>query len=164
MDPENGQTADNATAWVIHFPVASPQGAILREDMSAIDQCEFWLLNKLNWTEHNPSVTIAYKPNEVIDLVQWVWDHRQVIGGMSFLPTDDAKYNQMPYEEISQEQYMKLSSEFPNINFSQLWLLEKEDFTTAAQELACVSGACEIDWDALRANSPQTIKSRVLTS
>ncbi len=146
MDPENGQTTENATAYVLHFPVKSPDGAIIREQMSAIDQCEFWLINKLYWTEHNPSVTITYKPEEVIDLIKWVADHREVIGGMSFLPADDAKYSQMPYEEITAEEYELLVNNFPHIDFSQLYLYEKEDFTTTAQELACVNGACEIEY------------------
>jgi ribonucleoside-diphosphate reductase alpha chain len=61
MDPENGQTAENATAYVIHFPVAAPDGTIVAEDMSAIDQLEYWKIAKMNWTEHNPSVTIMSK-------------------------------------------------------------------------------------------------------
>lgn len=148
MNPENGQTEDNATAYVVHFPVKAPDGAITRHDMSAIDQCEHWLKNKLWWTEHNPSVTISYKPEEVIDLIKWVWDHIRYIGGMSFLPASDAQYEQMPYQEITKEEYEKASAEFPHIDFSKLWSWEKEDYTTSAQELACTNGACEIDWEA----------------
>lgn len=146
MDPENGQTAETATSYVIHFPVKSPEGAIIRNEMDAISQCEYWLLNKVNWTEHNPSVTISYKPNEVIDLVKWISDHKDIIGGMSFLPFSDAKYAQMPYEEITEEEYEVRASVFPKIDFSKLYIYEKEDFTEASQELACVSGACEIDY------------------
>lgn len=145
MDPENGQTEKNATAYVVHFPVKSPEGAVIREDMSAIDQLEYWLKSKLHWTEHNPSVTIMYKPSEVIDIIKWTWDHKNVIGGLSFLPADDAQYAQMPYERISHEEYDKLIANFPKINFSELFLLEHDDFTTVAAELACVSGVCEID-------------------
>lgn len=146
MDPENGQTAENATSYVVHFPVKVPESAVVKDEMDAIAQCEHWLTNKLYWTEHNPSVTISYTPNEVVDLIKWVWDHREVIGGMSFLPASDAKYAQMPYEEISEEEYRIRAEAFPKIDFSNLYLYEKEDFTTAAQELACVSGACEIDY------------------
>lgn len=145
MDPENGQTKENATTYVVHFPIKAPEGTVVRENVSAIDQCNYWLMAKLHWTEHNPSVTIAYKPDEVIDLIQWVWDHRKYVGGLSFLPADNAKYNQMPYEEISKEEYEKLAAEFPVIDFSKLYLLEKSDFTEASGELACVSGVCDID-------------------
>ena len=146
MDPENNQTRENATAYVIHFPVASPLGAITRKDMNAIAQCEHWLRNKLYWTEHNPSVTIMYHKDEIIDLIKWVWDHKEFIGGMSFLPRDDADYPQMPYTEISESEYQQLAAVFPQVDFSRLWVYEKEDFTTAAQELACVSGACDVDF------------------
>jgi len=147
MDPENNQTEENATAYVIHFPVSSPKGAITRKDMNALDQCEHWLRNKLYWTEHNPSVTIMYHKDEIIDLIKWVWDHKEFVGGMSFLPRDDADYPQMPYIEITEQEYQKLISEFPLVDFSRLWVYEKEDFTTAAQELACSSkDGCEIDY------------------
>lgn len=145
MDPENGQTADDALSYVIHFPVQSPEGAVLRQDMTAIEQCEYWLINKLHWTEHNPSVTISYKEDEVEDLIDWVWDHREVVGGMSFLPFFDAKYEQMPYEQITAEEFAELDNTFPAIDFSKLYLYEQEDFTTSSQELACVSGACSIE-------------------
>ncbi len=145
MDPENGQSPENATTWVIHFPVKSPEGAITRNDRSAVEQCEFWLQNKLYWTEHNPSVTITYRPHEMIDLMKWVWEHRDVIGGMAFLPAFDANYAQMPYMEISQAEYERLAAAFPPIDFSKIYRYEDKDLTNAAQELACMSGICEID-------------------
>jgi len=144
MDPENGQLTETANTWVIHFPVKSPDGAVTRKNYSAIRQCEYWMQNKVNWTEHNPSVTITYHTDEVIDLIKWVWEHRNLIGGMSFLPAFDAAYSQMPYQEISKEEYEKLKSNFPVIDFSKLYRWEEEDYTKAAQELACVAG-CDID-------------------
>lgn len=140
LTPENGQTPQNATSWVVHFPVKSPDEAKTRRGYGAIEQCEYWLLNKVHWTEHNPSVTITYEPDELVPLMQWVWDHRDVIGGMAFLPADDAEYQQMPYEEITAEEYQRLASEFPDIDFSLLYAFEQDDMTEAAQTLACVSG------------------------
>ncbi|MEW5987917.1 MAG: ATP cone domain-containing protein [Chloroflexota bacterium] len=144
MDPENGQTRDNATTWVIHFPVKSPEGAITRHDRTALDQCAYWLQNKLHWTDHNPSITITYKPEEVLDLMKWVWQHQDKIGGMAFLPAADAQYDQMPYVEITQAQYEKLVGRFPEIDFSKIYRYEEEDLTTAAQELACLAGSCDL--------------------
>ncbi|MBL8057690.1 MAG: hypothetical protein JNK29_13390 [Anaerolineales bacterium] len=148
MDPENGQTPENANTWVVHFPVKSPAGAITRDQRSAVEQCEYWLQNKLYWTEHNPSCTITYRPDEVIDLMKWVWEHRDQIGGLSFLPAFDAQYAQMPYVEIAQAEYERLAAEFPAIDFSKLYYYEEDDLTTAAQELACVAGVCEVDFAA----------------
>lgn len=146
MDPENGQTVENASTWVVHFPVKSPEGAITRNQRGAVEQCNYWLQNKLNWTEHNPSCTITYRPDEVIDLMKWVWEHRDQIGGLSFLPAFDANYAQMPYVEISAEEYARLAAEFPVVDFAKLYYYEDEDLTSAAQELACVAGVCEVDF------------------
>ncbi len=144
LDPENGQTRDAAITWVVHFPVKSPATAVTRNDRTALEQCEFWLQNKIHYTEHNPSVTITYQPNEVLDIIRWVWEHQDKIGGMAFLPAFDAQYDQMPYVEIDQEEYEQLVAKFPEIDFSKIYRYEEEDLTTAAQELACLAGNCDI--------------------
>jgi ribonucleoside-triphosphate reductase len=145
MDPENGQNRDDAHTWVVHFPMKSPDGAVTRKDRGAIEQCEYWLHNKVNWTEHNPSCTITYKQDEVIELTNWIWEHRDQIGGMAFLPSFDAQYAQLPYIEISKEEYERRVAEFPEIDYSKIWRWESTDLTTAAQELACLAGGCEVD-------------------
>ncbi len=144
LDPENGQTRDGATTWVVHFPVKSPEEAITRNDRSALEQCEFWLQNKIHYTEHNPSVTITYREHEVLDVIRWIWEHQDKIGGMAFLPAFDAQYDQMPYIEIDAEEYAQLAAKFPEIDFSKIYRYEEEDLTTAAQELACMSGNCDV--------------------
>ena len=143
MDPENGQTREDANTWVIHFPMRSPEGAITRKDRGAIEQCNYWLHNKLNWTMHNPSVTITYKQDEVIDLTKWIWEHRDLIGGMAFLPSFDANYAQLPYIEVTKEEFERRVAEFPEIDYSKIWRYEHTDLTNAAQELACVAGQCD---------------------
>ena len=143
MDPENGQTREDANTWVIHFPMKSPDGAITRKDRGAIEQCDYWLHNKLNWTDHNPSCTITFRPDEVVELTKWIWENREYIGGMAFLPAFDAQYAQLPYIEISNEEYERRVAEFPEIDFSKLWRYESQDLTSAAQELACLAGGCD---------------------
>jgi ribonucleoside-triphosphate reductase (thioredoxin) len=145
MDPENGQTPENATTWVVHFPVKAPEGSITRKNRSAIEQCEYWLQNKLKWTTHNPSITILYKPDEVIDIIKWVWEHREFVGGMAFLPSFDANYAQLPYQEITAEEYHKSLAEFPSIDWAKIYKHEETDLTNASNEVSCMSGQCEID-------------------
>lgn len=144
MDPENGQNPETADTWVVHFPVKSPDGAITRNMRSALEQCEYWLQNKTHWTEHNPSVTITYHPHEVLDIIKWVWENQHLINGMTFLPTFDAQYDQMPYVEINREEYEQNAAAFPAIDFSKIWRYEDKDLTTAAQEVACSAGACDL--------------------
>lgn len=144
MDPENGQTRDNAETWVVHFPVKAPSHAITRVQRTALEQCNYWLQNKVHYTEHNPSVTVTYRAHEVLDLIKWIWENQDKIGGMAFLPAFDAQYEQMPYAEITAEAYTVLAEQFPQIDFSKIYRYEEEDLTSAAQELACLAGACEI--------------------
>ena len=145
MDPENGQNKENANTYVVHFPVKSPDKAITRNERTAIEQCEYWLQNKIHYTEHNPSVTITYKPDEVLDIIKWVYDNQDKIGGMTFLPAFDAQFDQMPYVEISKAEYEKLEKAFPKIDFSKVYRYESEDYTTAAQEVACLGGNCDME-------------------
>lgn len=145
MDPENGQSAEDAITWVIHFPVAAPIGSRTRNDRSAIEQCEYWLQVKNNWTDHNPSITVTYKPEELPAIKAWLYKHQAVIGGMAFLPSFDATYDQLPYQECTKAEYETAQAAFPlSIDFGRLVEYESRDNTSAAQEVACMSGLCEI--------------------
>jgi ribonucleoside-triphosphate reductase len=145
MAPENGQDPLNPLTWVVSFPVKAPDGAATRNDRSAVEQCEWWLRNKLHWTEHNPSVTITYKRSEVLDLMKWVWDHREQVGGMAFLPSFDARYDQLPYIEITKEEYERRSAAFPAIDFSKIYRYERDDRSTASSTGACEGPVCLIE-------------------
>lgn len=144
MEPQVGSTAETATKWIARFPKKSPDGAPLKKDASAVDQLEFWLMNKEYWTEHNPSCTITYREDEVIDMVSWVVKHKNRIGGLSFLPVSDAVYAQMPFQSITKEEYDEQLAAFPHVDYSLVYRYELADMTTAAQELACFAGTCEV--------------------
>lgn len=142
--PENGQQYDTATTFVAEFPMKAPDGALTNDDRNALDQCEWWKMNKLHWTEHNPSVTISYTSDELDDIVDWVYENQDIIGGMSFLEKDNHYYPLAPYDKIDKETYEAMVEKLPQIDFGLLQVLEHEDQTTVAQELACVAGQCLI--------------------
>lgn len=142
LRPENGQTPEHAVTWVVPFPVKAPEGAITRNDRTAVQQCDYWLQNKRHWTEHNPSVTITYRPHEILDLVAWLWAHQTELGGMAFLPAFDAHYDQLPYIEITADEYAARAAAFPPIDFAQIYRYEQTDQTQASSTLACESDLC----------------------
>jgi len=142
--PETGQDATNPNTWVLEFPVAAPARAVVTSDMTALQQLEFWKEFKINYTEHNPSVTISVKPNEWIDVQKWVMDNWDYVTGLSFLPFSEHLYPLAPYEEISEEEYMKHPCRTTKVNFSKLAYYEKSDTTDVKRELACAGGACEL--------------------
>ena len=141
--PEVGQHEDNATTFVFDFPVKAPRGAIVKADLSATQQLEHWKMVKLNYTEHNPSVTITVGEEEWIAVANWVYENWEIIGGLSFLPRDNHIYRLAPYEVIDKDRYEELEEQMKFIDFSQLARYELVDETEVKAELACAGGACE---------------------
>lgn len=140
--PEVGYTEEDARTFVLEFPVKSPQGAIT--DLTAIEQLEVWKRFKQHFTEHNPSVTISVKQDEWDTVRDWVYNNWLYVGGLSFLPKDETVYELAPYEEITADEYERLASEFPEIDYAAILGWEQEDNTIGAKEFACVGGSCEI--------------------
>jgi len=128
---------------VFSFPIKAPEGAICRNDRTAIEQLELWLIYQRHWCEHKPSITVSVKENEWMEVGAWVYKHFDEMSGVSFLPFSDHTYQQAPYEDIEEETYNKLVAQMPtDIKWEEL--IEEDDATEGAQQLACVSGSCEI--------------------
>lgn len=142
--PEVGQTHETATTFVLEFPIKSPDGAITRNDITALQHLEYWKQVKENFTEHNPSCTIYVGEDEWLDVGQWVYKHWDLIGGLSFLPRSDHIYSMAPYEEITEMQYEDMVASLPDIDFAQIMVYEKDDTTEGSKEYACVGPSCEI--------------------
>ena len=140
-EPEQRKPLETA---IFHFPLESPKGSVKRNDRTALQQLELYLCYKQHWTEHNPSCTIHVREHEWLDVAAWVWKHFNEIGGITFMPHSDHIFKQAPYTEIDEAAYLKMKENFPVIDWSKLQEFEKEDFTTAARELACTAGVCEI--------------------
>ena len=130
---------------VFSFPVRSPLGCVTRNDMTALEQLELWLVYQRDWCEHKPSVTITVREEEWPVVGGWVYDHFDEISGISFLPQSDHSYRQAPYQECTVAEYNKMLKQMPvNIDWNDLGEYEKEDNTSGSQTMACVGGACEI--------------------
>jgi ribonucleoside-triphosphate reductase len=136
---------EHETTTVFSFPTKSPEGAITRTEMTAIEQLEYWLLFQRYWCEHKPSVTISVKKDEWMEVGAWVYKNFDEVSGISFLPFYDHVYKQAPYQDVEREEYLELKNIMPkSIDWSKLSDYEKEDTTTGSKEFACVAGSCEI--------------------
>lgn len=127
---------------VFSFPCKSPRDSVTRTERSAIAQLNHYAMYRQAWCEHNPSITVYIKEPEWFDVGAWVYSHFREIGGCAFLPYDGGNYRQAPYEEITEEEYNKLSQAIPSVDWTEL--KEEDDSTTGSQDLACLSGVCEI--------------------
>ena len=134
------------TTTVFSFAMESPDGAVTRNDLTAIQQLELWKTYALHWCEHKPSVTITVKEDEWMDVGAWVYENFDVASGVSFLPHSDHTYQQAPYQDIEREDYLEWQQAYGhlNIDWQALSEYEREDNTSGSRELACTAGVCEV--------------------
>jgi ribonucleoside-diphosphate reductase alpha chain len=132
--------------YVFSFPVKAPEGAIVRNDLTAIEHLNIWLVYQRAWCEHKPSITVSVKEDEWMEVGAWVYKNFDEVSGISFLPHSDHSYKQAPYQEVTKEEYESLLAKMPNeIRWEDLSFYETEDGTSGIQTLACTSdGNCEI--------------------
>ena len=130
---------------VFSFPVKAPEGAIIRNDLTAIDHLNIWLVYQRAWCEHKPSITVSVRDDEWMAVGAWVYEHFDEVSGISFLPYSDHTYKQAPYQECSEVEYLELLAKMPSgINWSDLAFYEKEDMTSGSQTFACSADNCEV--------------------
>ena len=141
---ESDITKPNDTT-VFSFPVKSPTGCITRNDLTAIQQLEMWMIYQRHWCEHKPSVTITVRDDEWMEVGAFVFKHFDEMSGVSFLPHSDHSYQQAPYQECTEGEYGIMKEMMPDsINWSKLSEYEKVDTTAGNQTFACTGDICEI--------------------
>ena len=130
---------------VFSFPVKAPAGAVVTEDLTAIEQLETWLMFQRHWCEHKPSVTINVRKDEWFEVGAFVYEHFDEMSGVSFLPYNEHTYQQAPYQEIGKSEYEELAKNMPEkIDWSLLTNYEESDNTVGMQTMACSGDSCEI--------------------
>ncbi len=130
------------TTKVFSFPIQSPEGAVVANDMGAMEQLCLWQTYQDFWCEHKPSMTCYYRDDEFLQVGQWLYNNFDKISGISFLPYSEHTYQQAPYEPVDKEVYDELVKGFPkqidwNVN-------EESDMTEGSQQLACTGNSCEL--------------------
>lgn len=153
------QKKDNGD-WVIEFPVVAPEGAIVQDDLTALEFLEMVRSTQQNWVVsgiadpdrspgacHNVSNTVVCKPEEWQEVAEYVWEHRKDFSGISFLPsTGDKDFAFAPRESISteadEEKWNHLLRHYTPVDYTKM--VETGDNTDLTGELVCSGGKCEI--------------------
>lgn len=146
--------------WVIEFPVEAPEGAILKEHLSASEFLGIVSSTQQNWVlpgttrpslvpglNHNVSNTITVREDEWDLVADYLWERRDNFTGVSLLADDgDMVYPFAPFEAVRSEaqerRWNELAAGYKPVDY--LSMLEAEDGTNLTGEAACAGGACSI--------------------
>jgi len=149
----------NKTDDVLTFPVEIPEGAMVKEDLTAIkhlgiikDAQENWVNygtskhNKKN-IKHSVSCTVLVDEDEWDKVVKYLFENRENFTAVSLLPkTGDKIYKQAPMEAViskeDEKRFEKLSKEIEKVDYTKLQ--EAHDETKPQDEVACGGNGCEI--------------------
>lgn len=135
---------------VIQVPQAAPEGSILRTEPPA-DLLERVKKFNLDWVReghlkgqntHNVSCTISVKDEEWAEVGEWMWENRNNFNGISVLPYDGGTYIQAPFEDISKDKFEEMLTHLTNVDLSKI--IEIDDNTNLAGEVACGASGCEV--------------------
>jgi ribonucleoside-triphosphate reductase len=143
--PEVGEeNLARPNTYIVEFPIKAHGTSVTKKDMGAMDQLEWYKKIQKYWCDHNQSCTIYVKPDEWVKVGNWVYENWDDIVGVSFLPDDGGIYKLAPFESITEEEYNKKKSNFPEIDYSLLSRFELEDNTEGAKTFACTGDKCEL--------------------
>ena len=130
---------------VFTFPMKAPEGAVLRNERTAIEQLELWLIYQRHYCEHKPSVTVSVREHEWMQVGAWVYEHFDEVSGVSFLPHSDHSYQQAPYEDCTKKEYNELAKKMPkSVDWDLISEYELTDTTVGTKTLACTGSVCEL--------------------
>jgi ribonucleoside-diphosphate reductase alpha chain len=169
---EHNPSAIEDSVWgadkVISFPIEAPEGAIVKDDLTAIEFLEKgrfihenWVLpgtqvDRLEKANHNVSITVSVKPDEWLAVRDYLWGNRRAFCGVSMLPSSgDYDYVQAPFQSVEAptEQssirevaaWMTWNCLRENMEVVDYSLLrEKEDNTNIVETIACSGNTCTL--------------------
>jgi ribonucleoside-triphosphate reductase len=136
---------------VIEIPQAAPDGAIIRDNETALSLLERVSSFNTEWVKsghvagsntNNVSATVSIKDYEWDEVCEWMWKHKDAFNGLSVLPYDGGAYKQAPFESIDEDTFVRMYDKLKMVDLSSI--IENDDNTDLSGELACSGGSCEV--------------------
>ena len=130
------------TTSVVYFPIKS-ESKRAEKDVSIYEKMALAAYTQRYWSDNSVSVTISFNPeteSEAVGTVLHLYDGQ--LKTVSFLPSGNFTYPQMPYTQITEKEYEDegILRLFP-IDFSGVYAGMAAD---AIGEAYCTTDACEV--------------------
>ena len=129
------------TTSVVFFPIKSDAERAER-DVTIFEKMSLAAVAQRYWSDNSVSVTISFDPeteSEHVGTVLHMYDGQ--LKTVSFLPSGNATYPQMPYTQITEEKYNEASAKLFPIDFTGVYGGLAAD---AIGESYCTTDSCEI--------------------
>ena len=131
---------DVENTLVVEFPVSLGKNVKTIKDSNMWEQAELAAFAQEHWSDNAVSVTVTFRKEEGKDIKSLLDMYQFRLKSVSFLPKmeNDTPYKQMPYEEITEEQYNKLSKKLSPLDFSEMLSVDSQS------EMYCNNDVCII--------------------
>lgn len=126
---------------VVFFPIKS-SASRAEKDVTIFEKMALAATAQRYWSDNSVSVTVSFDPEteaKHVGTVLHMYDGQ--LKTVSFLPSGNFVYPQMPYTQITQEEYEKSQSELFPIDFAGVYAGMAAD---AIGEAYCTTDGCEI--------------------
>lgn len=126
---------------VVEIPIDEGEGIRTKRDLTMWEQLALAAFMQRHWSDNQVSATITFDPEtEGPHLPCALNFYQYQLKGISFLPrVEKGAYRQMPYEEITEEEYHKQRAGLKYLSFVRI------NGETAEQERFCDSQTCLLE-------------------
>lgn len=134
--------ANPETTAVVYFPVKS-KAKRSEHDVTVFEKVALAAMIQRYWSDNSVSVTLSFDPETEAKHIGTVLSmYEGQVKTLSFLPmSKEGAYKQMPYGQLSKEDYDKAQFELLMIDFSPIYDGLGKD---AVGEAFCTTDACEV--------------------
>jgi len=126
---------------VVFFPVKS-DAVRSEKEVSIYEKIDLAATAQYEWSDNSVSVTVSFNPEtESSDVKRVLHMYDGKLKTVSFLPSGNTVYPQMPYTQITEEEYEKARMTLFPIDFAGVYAGMAAD---AVGEAYCTTDACEV--------------------
>lgn len=129
------------TTSVVFFPIKTSAKRAEKE-VSVHEKVALAVVTQRYWSDNSVSVTVTFDPEKEADSIASILHmHDGQLKTVSFLPMGNTVYPQMPYTQISEEEYEDSRMKLFPIDFAGVYAGMAAD---AVGEAYCTTDACEV--------------------